>query len=185
MNIPTLYRTLRREADVRNHLLGKLWFRSLKHFREVELPGRDPLEGVGSYTVHGMLHRDVSDEYAIFPAFILCFSERPLKEHGDFVLKLRRPLALRDRVLSKFPDGSRVEWHQVEYGKKEVLDSVPGLSELGKRKHYTKPADFAHEREWRLVVFLPPPFRLLNDTIKPHVGNLQGVSEVVLPRHPS
>ena len=185
MNIPTLYRTLKCEAAVRNHLVGRLWFQSLKHFRGVESSGRDPLEGVGSYTVRGMLHRDVSDENAIFPAFILCFSERPLREHGDFVLKLRRPLALRDRVLSKFPDRSRVEWHQVEYGKKEVLDSVPGPSELWKRKHYTKPADFAHEREWRLVVFLPPPFRLLNDTIKPHVGNLQGVFEVVLPRYSS
>ena len=178
-NIPTLYRSLKSEAAVRNHLLGMLWFRSLKYFRGIEGPGRDPLEGVGSYTVHGMLHQDVSDENAIFPPFILCFSELPLEEFGAFVFKVAWPDALRNRVLSKFPVGTQVEWHQVEYHKQEVLDSVLSSTEHWNRKHYTKPSNFAHEREWRLVVFLPAPLRLLNDTLKPHVGNLQGMFELI------
>ena len=178
-DIPTLYRALKSEADVKSHLLGTLWFRSLKYFRTMEGPGQDRWEGVGSYTVRGLLHRDVSDENAIFPAFVLSFSELPLREYGDFVLKLRRPQALRDCVLREFPDESRVDWHRIRYGKKEVLDTVPRPSEDWKRKHYTKPARFAHEREWRLVIFLPEPLRLLNDTLKPHVGNLQGLFELM------
>ena len=177
--IPTLYRTVKCNAAVKNHLMGMLWFRSLKYFRGIEGPGRDPLEGVGSCTVQGRLYRDVSDENAIFPAFILCFSELRLEKFGRFGLKVARPDALRDRVLAKCPDRTRVEWQRVEYGKQEVLDSVPGPTEHWIRKHYTKPARFAEEREWRLVVFLPEPFRLLNDTLKPHVGNLQQVFEVL------
>lgn len=180
-NIPTLYRTVKCNAAVTNHLLGMLWLRSLKNFRGTEGPGRDPLEGVGSYTVDGLLHRDVSDENAIFPAFALCFSELPVKKFGGFVLKVARPDALRDRVLSKCPDGTQVEWHRIEYGKQEILGSVPGPTEHWNRKHYTKPARFAHEREWRLVLFLPAPLRLLNDTLELHVGKLQGVFEVMRP----
>ena len=72
------------------------------------------MEGVGSNTVRGMLDRDVSDENAVFPAFVLSFGELPLREYGDFVLKLERPDALRQRVLCKFPEGTRVDWHQVK-----------------------------------------------------------------------
>ena len=37
----------------------------------------------------------------------------------------------------------------------ENLDTVPGPSDDWTRKHYSKPAVlFAHEREWRLVIFL-------------------------------
>lgn len=179
--IPTLYRAVRREEDARNHLCGMLWLRSLKYFRGIDEPGRDSLEGVGTYTVQGILHRDVSDEHPVFPPFVLCFSEIPLERYGDFVLALRRPDALRDRVLSTFASGTRVEWHQVAYHKREHLDAVPGPTEHWNRKHYAKPASFADEREWRLVVFLPEPFRLLNDTLKPHVGNLQGLLRIMPP----
>lgn len=183
-DIPTLYRAVKGETVFKSHRSGKLWFRSLKYFRTMEGPGRDPMEGVGSYTVRGMLHRDVSDENAIFPPFALSFSELPLREYGDFVLKLERPNALRERVLCKFPERTRVQWYRIEYGKKAELDTVPGPTEVWKRKHFTKPERFAHEKEWRLVMFLPPPLRLLNDTLKPHVGRLQGLFEL-MPQEPS
>ena len=172
---PTLCRAVKHEADAKNHYCGMLWFRPLKYFRKIEGPGRDSLEGVGTYTVQGILHRDVSDKNPIFPPFVLCFSEIPLERYGDFVLALRRPDALRDRVLSNFPSGTQAEWHRAAYHKRENLDVAPGPTEHWNRKHYAKPARFADEREWRLVVFLPAPFRLLDDTFKPHVGNLQGL----------
>ena len=81
--IPTLYRSVEHEADAKDHLRGMLWFRSLKYFREIDGPGRDSLEGAGTYTVQGMLHREVSDKNPIFPAFVLCFSEIPLERYGD------------------------------------------------------------------------------------------------------
>ncbi len=174
-NVPVLYRALNCEAAVKCHLMGKLWFRSLKYFRGIEGPGRDPSEGVGSYRVQGVEHRDVSDESPIFPAFILCFSELKLAKFGKFFLEVRHPNDLAERVKSQFPDRTEVKWHRVQYGKREVLDSVPSTAEHWDRKHYTKPACFAEEQEWRLVVFLPPPLRLLNDTLKLHVGNLQGI----------
>ena len=174
-DIPTLYRALTCESAMENHLKGILWFRSLKHFRTAEEPGRDSLEGIGSYMSGGILHRDVSDENPIFPQFILCFSELPLKRYGTVFLKVTRPKELRERLVCRFPERTRIEWHKVEYGKKEYLESVLNPLEEWNRKHYAKPARFADEREWRLVVTLPPPLRLLNDTLKPHVGNLHGV----------
>ena len=185
-NIPTLYRTLKREAAMRNHLQGILWFRSLKFFREKEGMGRDPMEGIGSYMVDGMLHRDVGDENPIFPAFILSFSERPLVDKfGPFVLKVMSPDELRNRIVCRFPEGTCIDWHRVVYDKREELDSVPNPSENWNRKHSAKPARFADESEWRLVVFLPPPLRLLNDTLKAHVGNLQGVFQLMAPERQS
>ena len=143
------------------------------------------MEGIGSYTVDEMLHHDVSDENPIFPAFILSFSELPLKEKfGHFVLKVTRPDELRNRIECRFPKGTSIEWRRVEYDKKEELESVQSPSEDWNRKHYAKPACFACEREWRLVVFLPPPLRLLNDTLKAHVGNLQGVFQLMAYEHP-
>ena len=177
--IPALFRTLNCEAALTNHLCGKLWFRSLKYFRGIERPGRDPLEGVGSYRVKGRLHKDVSDDNAIFPAFILCFSELKQEKFGNFLLELQHPDSLAERVRSKFPDKTSVQWHRVRYGKQEALDSVPGPAEHWERQHYTKPSHFADEKEWRMIVFLPPPFRLLNETLKAHVGNLQGTLRTV------
>ena len=175
LDIPALYRTVTSEEARRNHLLGILRFGSLKYFRTKEGAGRDEMEGIGSYTVDGKQHRDVSDERPIFPGFILCFSERPLLEYGNFVLELSAPHELRKRVMRSFPDKTSVEWQKVTYNKTEHLDSVPGPYEAWRRKYYTKPACFAHEMEWRLVIFLPSPLRLLNDTLKPCVGNLQGL----------
>lgn len=173
--IPTLYRSLKCELAVRNHLQGILWLRSLKFFREIERPGWDPMEGIGSYTVDGLLHGDVADDKPIFPGFILSFSELRLANFGSFVLELRHPEELRNRIVSRFPEGTSIEWHRVAYDKRPNLESAPPPSEDWKRKHFAKPKEFADEREWRLVVFLPPPFRLLNDTLKPHVGSLQGI----------
>ena len=94
MDIPTLYRVLDSETAMRNHLQGILWFRSLKYFRAIDGVGRDPMEGVGSYTVDGMLHHDVADEHAVFPAFIMSYSEVDLPEYGKFVLRLSNPPGL-------------------------------------------------------------------------------------------
>lgn len=184
-NIPTLYRALKCEAAMRNHLQGILWFRSLKYFREKEGTGRDPMEGIGSYVVDGITHQDVGDENPIFPAFILSFSERPLVDNfGSFVLKLTRPDELRNRIVCRFPERSRIEWHRVEYDKKEELESDPSPVEGWNRKHFAKPECFADEREWRLVVFLPSPLSILNDTLKVNVGNLQGVFQLMASERP-
>ena len=179
VNIPILYRGLDSETAMRNHLQGMLWFRSLKHFRGIDRPGRDPTEGVGSYTVDGMLHRDVADEHPIFPAFIMSYSEVALPEYGKFILRLSNPPGLCGGIRDRVPERSRVRWHRVIYDKTEDLDTVPGPSDDWARKHYSKPACFAHEREWRLAIFLPPPLRLLNDTLKLHVGNLHGFLDVM------
>ena len=133
------------------------------------------MEGIGSYTIRGGRYEDISDDRPIFPAFILCFSEQPLPEYGKFGLKLLNPHKLRERVMRRFPERTEVEWRKVTYDKTEYLDAVPNPYEEWHRKHYAKPVCFAHEREWRLLIFLPPPLRLLNDTLKPSVGNLQGL----------
>ena len=175
-----LYRTVSSEEVRKKHLRGILWFGSLKYFRTKEGTGRDDMEGIGSYTVDGKQHKDVSDKTAIFPCFILCFSEQPLLEYGNFVLELSNPHELRRRVKRSFPDKTCVEWHKVTYDKTEHLDAVANPSEDWNRKHYSKPACFAHEKEWRLVIFLPPPLRLLNNTLKLCVGNLQSLFKYVL-----
>ena len=128
MDIPTLYRVLDSETAMRNHLQGILWFRSLKYFRAIDGVGRDPMEGVGSYTVDGMLHRDVADEHAVFPAFIMSYSEVALPEYGKFVLRLSNPPGLCDRIRDQLPERSRVVWHRVRYNKTEDLDTVPDPS---------------------------------------------------------
>lgn len=173
--VPPLYRSLECPLAVNNHLQGILWLRLLKYFRELEGPGRDTMEGIGSFTVGRIVHVDVADERPIFPGFILCFSELPLPKFGEFILELTQPEKLRERIAHRFPQGTSIEWSRVEYDKRPNLESVPTPSQGWDRKHFTKPEEFADEREWRLVVFLPPPLRLLNDTIKPHVGNLQGL----------
>ena len=57
-----LHRTVDSEEARRNHLLGILWFRSLKRFRMQEGAGRDEMEGIGSYTVRGEQHGDITDK---------------------------------------------------------------------------------------------------------------------------
>ena len=177
--IPTLYRSVVNEQAMTNHLLGILWFRSLKYFRTLEGQGSDKLEGIGSYTVGESRQCDVGDERPISPVFILSFSEVRLPKFGKFVLELSDPAELRRRVKTKFPEQSSVEWHKVRYDKTEDLPAVPDLVEDWNRKHYSKPEHFACEKEWRLAIFLPPPFRLLNHTLKSHVGNLQGVFKLM------
>ncbi len=174
-SVPPLYRSLECPLAAKNHLQGILWLRSLKHFRQIEGPRQDSEEGIGSYTIDGFLNVDVADERPIFPAFILCFGELPLPKFGKFILKLTQPEKLREQVAGRFPPGTKIAWHRVEYDKKLNLDSDPTPSVGWARKHFSKPEKFADEKEWRLVVFLPPPLRLLDDTIKPHVGNLQGI----------
>ena len=108
IDVPTLYRSVECQQAVTNHLLGILWFQSLAHFRAIERPGRDSMEGIGSYTVAGRRHNDVADEHPVFPAFIMSFSEMPLPAYGKYVLKLSNPDELCKQVAERLPDQSRV-----------------------------------------------------------------------------
>ena len=57
------------------------------------------------------------------------------------------------------------------------LDTNPSPTEDWNRTHYSKPKKFADDKEWRLVIFLP--MRLLNDTLKVHVGDLLDVFDLI------
>lgn len=174
-DFPVLYRCLADEVAVTNHLKGYLWFRSPKFFRSIEGRGNDPLEGIGSYILGGSVYKDIGDDRPIQPAFLISFSEIILPEYGKYVLKLENPNDLSERVKSRLPKGSNVYWRKIKYDKVEELYSEPSPTEGWNRKFFSKPSEFESEKEWRLVVFLPMPLRLLNDTLEPCVGNLQGI----------
>lgn len=174
-DIPILYRCLKDEAAVTNHLKGYLWFRSPNYFRSIEGQGKDSLEGIGSYIFNGSVYNDIGDERPIQPAFLISFSEIVLHDYGRYVLKLENPNELYERVKGRLPKGSKVYWRKIKYDKTEELDSEPGPSEGWSRKHFSKPSKFESEKEWRLVMFLPMPLRLLNNTLKVSVGKLIGV----------
>ena len=138
----------------------------MKCFRAVEGVGLDSKEGTGSYTIDCRPHHDVADECPAFPAFIMSYSEVALQEYGAIVLGFLRSIGPSDRIRDQLSERSRVQLHRVRFGKTEDLDIVPGPSGDWTRKHYPKPDCFAHEREWRLVVYVPTPLRFLNDTLK-------------------
>ncbi len=181
---PTLFRVIKEYLAVENHLLGKLLFQSPAYFREVEGIRQDRLEGIGSYELpEGIIHNDLGDKTPILSAFMLCFGEQAesLKKFGGFCLKVSSPLELKRRVENHLPCGSKVEWKKVKYDKKWDMEVDVGPTEHGHRKYYAKPEKFAEEKEWRLMIFLPPPLRLLNKTLEVHVGNLQGVFQSLKP----
>lgn len=177
-DIPILYRCLSDETAVNNHLKGYLWFRSPKYFRSIEGRGKDSLEGIGSYIFDGSAYRDIGDERPIQPAFLISFSETMLPDYGRHVLRLDNPNDLSEQVTDRLPKGSKVCWRKIKYDKTIVLDSEPSPSEGWDRKYFSKPPKFESEKEWRLVMFLPMPLRLLNNTLVIGVGNLIGVLSV-------
>ena len=177
---PTLFRVVKDYPAAENHLTGKLWFRSLPYFRGIEGVGADSLEGIGTYELpDGRICRDLGDETP--GAFILSFGEQAesLKKFGEFCLKVSNPLELKRRVEERLCPGSRVEWGKVQYNKVMQLETNPSSTEDWNRTYCSKPEKFAVEQEWRLVIFLPLPMRLFNDTLKLHVGDLQDVFHLV------
>ena len=175
---PTLFRAVKDYPAVKNHLAGKLWFRSLPYFRKVKGVGTDPLEGIGSYeSPDEKICRDLGNENPV--AFIMSFGEQAesLKAFGEYCLEVRHPLELKRRVEDRLCPGSRVEWGKVQYNKVMQLEANPSPAEDRIRTYYSKPEKFADEKEWRLVIFLP--MRLLNDTLELHVGDLQDVFDLV------
>ena len=179
-----LYRSLKCQKAVDNHLKGKLWFRSLKYFQQTEGIGRDELEGVGSYTVGNLNYCDIDDRETIYSVFIMSFSEVRLPKYGQFCLALREPSQFKQRIeqriLDSFrPDGYSVEWRKVTYNKTRILSHEPSPTADWARKYWEKPERFASEKEWRLLIFLPPPLRLLDDTIKPHVGDIESLLQIL------
>ena len=175
---PTLFRFVEGNQAMDNHLAGKLWFRSPWHFRSIEGERKDVSEGIGSYALpNGKICRDVNNEAPI--SFILCFSEQAesLQKFGEYCLKVSHPLELKRRVECRLSPGSRVEWRKIIYDKVMQLDTNPSPTEDWNRTHYSKPKKFADDKEWRLVIFLP--MRLLNDTLKVHVGDLLDVFDLI------
>lgn len=182
---PTLFRVVKDYPAVENHLTGKLWFRSLPYLRNSEGEGKDFSEGIGSYTLSdGRTCRDVNDENPT--AFILSFGEQAesLKKFGECCLEVRNPLELKRRVEDRLCPGSQVEWRKIQYdkvmdqdNKVMQLETNPGPTESWDLMYYSKPETFAQEKEWRLLIFLP--MRLLNDTLKLHVGDSPDVFRLV------
>ena len=169
---PTLFRSVPCRDAMNNHLDGILWFRSPSYFRKIEGKRQDSLEGVSSYKLSDGTHwKSISDEVPIQPAFILSFSEVPLPKYGQYVLKVQNPLELKKRVERKLPRGiSRVEWGKVRYDKQMQLEDHPDLGEDRIRQYYSKPQEFAGDREWRLVITFRHSFPILNRTLKLHFG---------------
>ena len=170
---PVLFRAVPDRDTMKNHLDGILWFRSPSYFRKSEDDIRaDPLEGVGSYELTDGTHwRSINDEGRIQPTFILSFSEVPLPQYGEYVLKVQNPLELKRRIERKLPqDISRVEWGKVRYDKQMELEDHPTLGEDRIRQYYSKPQMLAGEREWRLVITFRHSFPILNQTLKLHFG---------------
>ena len=179
-----LYRSLNCSESMLNHLEGKLWFRSLKYFHQIESIGRDEMEGVGSYTVDDLNYYDIDDRETIQSVFIMSFSEVRLPEYGQFFLALQEPLQFKQkieqRILDSFrPGRDRVKWRKVTYNKTRVLSHELSPVADWKRKYWEKPERFASEKEWRLLIFLPPPLRLLDNTIKPHIGSLESLFKIL------
>ena len=176
---PTLFRAFKEAPEVlNNHLLGRLWFQSLRYFRKHKGARADILEGIGSHKKPcGGISQDISDKTTINPTFILCFGEQAesLQHFGDHYLEVQDPWELKRRVEMQLPDESRVRWMPIKYDKTwEVKDDLSPF-EGWSRKYYSKPKEFADEKEWRLMIWLPPPFQLLNETLKINVRNLEGV----------
>ena len=167
-NIPVLYRSIDSDAAMKAHYLGRLWFRSLEHFRKVEGASRDELEGLIAYT----LGEGEYPNFKTYPAFIMCYSKQPLPKYGTYTLEIEDPRSLAEHIRLYCPKGTKVEWQKVTYDKTEHVDGRLPVREEWHRMHYAKPPCFADEKEWRLLIRLPPPFWLFNDTLKLRVGRL-------------
>ena len=182
MTVPkVLYRAVDSDVAISNHDKGILWLRAPAHFREVEGPAADNLEGIGTYEINGYSSVDISDNLPAQPAFLLCFSEEAnaTKKFGKYCLELCNPLDLKERVIESLPSNiTNVEWRKVEYVKTRKLDEEPTNKELWARKYFHKPEKHAEEKEWRLFIQFRHSFRILNKTLKIKVTNMHGLFKV-------
>ncbi len=175
---PCLYRSIEGEEAIKNHILGRLWFRSPKYFRNEEGSAADELEGIGSYKWKGINHIDVGDENPIQSVFIMSFSDEAAatKKFGEHYFVIRDPEELKKRVQSKLPPCiTEVKWKKIKYTKTTKVEKDLSPSEAWCRKYCSKPKKFSCEREWRLFILFRHSFRLLNDTMKVYVGDLTGI----------
>ena len=89
---------------------------------------------------------------------------------------LNSPTDLLERVRQSLPpDITEVSWKQIEYTKtmRVTEDLSPG--DDWNRKYYCKPEAYSDEKEWRLFIRFRHSFRILNETLKIHVGGLHGM----------
>lgn len=178
-----LYRTVDSQKVIHNHLRGDLWFRAPSYFRRKNGLRADQLEGIGTYKSGGQTYRDVTDERPIQPTFFLSTSEIPMEKFGRYIFKIHTQ-KLKEQVKERFvvPE-STIRWKRIEYGKSVECDTPLGVGEDWNRKHYSKPLEFADEKEWRLVIRLPTTLRILNHTLKLNVGDLHGCLDLLPPQN--
>jgi hypothetical protein len=184
VQVPPLYRHLPKREDVESHLSGNLWLRTFSYFREVECATRrDELEGIGSGPLPDGMHLTVcGEDYPINPTFILCFTEiKSTDAFGLHSIRLLDGEKLQERIkrrlcLIKFVSTSLLP---VTYADAPYI-AMPTPAELTDRMELTKPTRFEHEREWRLILRLPP-CGIRNDTLKLHVGDLDDVIDLPPP----
>lgn len=139
------------------------------------------MEGVGSYKIDGILHRDVSDDRPIQPAFMMSFSAdvEATKKFGKYYCVLQDPGEFEKRLRNALPPGiTSVEWGEVEYTKTMELDSLPSPSDDLRRKYFCKPERFSDEKEWRILISFLHTFRPLNKTMKIAASGLNDLFSV-------
>ena len=125
----------------------------------------------------GQVNHDITDDVPVYPAFMLCFSaeKSAAKKFGDYCLKVGNPMKLKKRVEAALPEGGvvSVSWRKVEYRKTLKVEADPGADGLA-RKYWWKPEKYSNEKEWRLLVEFRGNLRLLNKTLKLHIGRPSG-----------
>ena len=174
---PPLYRSVNGRCAFDNHIEGNLWFRSHAWFRKQDWG--DKLEGIGSYVLpNGILVRDVGDEHPVQPAYLMSFSEdsKSARQYGDHHLMLIDPDGFRETIvkeLPSFPGFVKVSWIAMEYCKTMIVDQDMGAESV-RRKLRCKPAEYSHEKEWRLQIQLMHSFRIMNDTLKFRWRSIEG-----------
>ena len=183
MAVPScLYRSVCGDAAIKNHISGRLWFRSPAYFRRIEGPASDALEGVGSHELDSVLINDISDSTPIQPVFFMSFSAvaGATRKFAEHYFVLRNPRELEQRVKAALPpDITEVAWKKIEYTKTMRVHHFLNPSEAWHRKYFCKPERFAGEEEWRLFVLFRHSLRLLNETMKLHVGDLAGLFQLM------
>lgn len=186
-----------RNTDLRNHREGRLWFHSPAYYRTIEDPQlQDGLEAIGSHYQDGMKHSDISDPKRgrhLCPTYILCFSEDLAATRkyfaqpgsGTDIVQLINPEMLRNLIQdSVLPDCDviAVKWRKVVYDKTMDVSEVPPPGGWTARKYWHKPAKFAAEKEWRLIIFFKPTMPIANDRLELHLGRSCGSLFHLLPK---
>lgn len=135
------------------------------------------MEGVGTYVRRGLRHNDVDDSGQIHSTIFLSFSstaEATRKFNTDHYFVLNSPDRLLEQVRQGLPPCiTEVSWKQIEYTKTMHVTEDLSPSDDWNRKFFCKPESYSDEKEWRLFIRFRHSFRILNETLKIHVGNLQ------------